>query len=41
MKKERYEIAEIECIRFDTTDVIITSPVDEDEIPKGFITFIN
>ncbi len=35
MKKERYELAEIELIRFSTTDVLTGSKEDDDETPMG------
>ena len=35
MKKERYEKAEIELIRFSSIDVITTTTSEEDELPQG------
>ena len=34
MKKEHYELSEMEIIKFTTEDVIMTS-IDEDEIPMN------
>lgn len=33
MKKERYELSEMEIIKFTTEDVIMTSGLEEDELP--------
>lgn len=33
MKKEHYELSEMEIIKFTTEDVIMTSPLEEDETP--------
>lgn len=33
MKKERYELSEMEIIKFTTEDVVMTSPLEEDETP--------
>ena len=33
MKKERYELSEREIIKFTTEDVVMTSPLEEDETP--------
>ena len=33
MKKEKYESAELEIIRFQMQDVIMLSPLEEDELP--------
>ena len=33
MKKEKYESAELEIIRFQLQDVIMLSPLEEDELP--------
>ena len=31
MKKERYELSEMEIIKFTTEDVVMTSPLEEEE----------
>ena len=31
MKKERYELLEMEIIKFTTEDVVMTSPLEEEE----------
>ena len=33
MKKERYELLEMEIIKFTTEDVVMTSSIEEDETP--------
>ena len=35
MKKEKYERAELELIRFQTDDVLLTSPVDDEYLGPG------
>ena len=33
MKKDRYELSEMEIIKFTTEDVVMTAPLEEDETP--------